>query len=229
MNGNIANGGLTVKWRGCVVFAEPNEWFLNADEDFIYYSDRSDRNRLYRKCGASGERKLVMKEPCSYVTLYEDGIYYINEDHMKIYRCSKEGKGRTLCSGERTCEFGILDYGGIYINPRAKRLCVAGHTAYYADAGNNYALTITDTRDASESKYFPDVKPSHINVHDGNVYYTDRMRENALYRLDPYGARLSIFGAAAGSLHVVGNWLYFISGRKWLRLSLLDFGEAEIV
>ena len=227
MNGNIANGGLVAKWRGSVVFAEPNEWFLNTDEEYIYFSDRSDKNRIYRKSGASSEGKLVLKEPCSFVRLFEDGIFYVNEDQMKVYRCSKDGKGRALCSLDRTAEFGILDYGGVYINANARRLCVCGHSAYYADACNDFALTITDTRNSGDTRVFPDIKPSHINVHDGNVYYTDRMRENALFRLDPFGVRLSIFGGGSESLHIIDNWLYFISGRKWRRLSLLNFGEAE--
>ena len=229
MNGNIANGGLMVKFQGGVVFAQPNEWFLNSDDEYLYYSDRSDKNRLYRKRGVSGEGKLILKEPCSFVTLYDDGIYYVNEDQMKVYRCSKEGKGRTLCSQDRAAEFGILDYGGVYIEPRARRLCVCGHSAYYADEDNDFALTITDTRSTTGSRVFPGVKPSHINVHDGYIYYTDRMQENALFRLDPGGARLSIFGCGAESLHIIDGWLYFISGRVWRRLSLLDFGEAEEV
>jgi len=228
-NGNIANGGLVVQHQGGAVFAQPNEWFLNSDDEFIYYSDRGDNNRIYRKSGANGERKLVLKEPCSFVTLYEDGIYYVSEDRMKVYRCSKEGKGRAQCSGESVSEFGILDYGGVYLNPRARRLCVCGHSAYYADAENNYALTIIDTRGAGGPRVYPDVKPSHINVHNGYVYYTDRMRGNALYRLDPYGVRHTIYGDAAESLHIIDDWLYFISGRKWRWLSLLDYGEAEEV
>lgn len=227
VSGNIANGGLAAKWRGTVVFAKPNEWFLNSDDEHIYYSDRSDRNRLYRKREAGGEGTPVLKEPCSAVTLHEDGIYYINEDQMKIYHCSKEGRGRMQYSGESVTEFGLLRDGGIYANPGARRLCVDGQTAYFADVGNNYALTVADAASGAIIKVFPDVRPSFVNVHDGCVYYTDRMRGNAIYRLDTYGSKLSVFGSSSGYLHVIDSWLYFISAKKWHRLSLLDFGEAE--
>jgi hypothetical protein len=55
------------------------------------------------------------------------------------------------------------------------------------------------------------------------------MRENALYRLDSFGNRLSIFGDSAECLHIIDDWLYFISNKKWRRLSLQNFGEAEEV
>ena len=229
MNGNIANGGLAVKWRGTVIFAKPNEWFMNVDDEYIYYSDRGNKNRLYRKRGLNDEGKLLLKEPCSYVTLYEDGLFYINEEQMKIYRCSKEGRGRTQCSDTGAAEFGILDGGGVYINPCAKRLCVYGQSACYADSSNNFALTVANVDKRDEPKVYSDIKPSHINVHDGNIYYTDRMRENTLYRLDSFGNRLSIFGGSAECLHIIDDWLFFISGRKWRRLSLINYGEAEEV
>ena len=229
MNGNITNGGLCVSWRGTVVFARPNEWFLNADEEHIYYSDRGDRNRIYRKRGAGDEGKLVLKEPCSFVSLNGDGIFYVNEELSKICRCSKEGKGRTVYSHEDASEFGVLDDGSIYANPHARRLCAYGQSVYFVDAENNFALTVVHVPSGNEPKVYSDVKPSHINVHDGNIYFTDRLRENALYRIDPCGARLSIFGGSAECLHVIDNWLYFIFGKKWLRLSLLNFGEAEEV
>ena len=229
MNGNITNGGLAAKWRGTVLFAQQNEWFINVDDEYIYYSDRNDKNRLYKKRNANDEGKILLKEPCSYVTLYEDGIYYLNEEHMTIYRCSKEGKGRTQYSDKSATEFGIFDGGGVYINPCARRLCVCGQSAYYADANNNYALTVTSISERSEPIVYSDIKPSYINVHDGNIYYTDRMRENAIYRLDSSGNRLSIFGESAECLHIIDVWLYFVSNKKWRRLSLVDFGEAEEV
>ena len=227
MYGNIANGGLAVKWRGTVVFAKPNEWFLNADDRFIYYSDRSDKNRLYRKRGEDDPGELIVKEPCAFVTLFEDGIYYANEEQMKVFRCSKEGNDRTLCSCERTVEFGISDDGFVYINPHASRLCVHGQRAYYADGNNNFALTIVDIVNSGTLKVLPDVKPSFINTHDANVYYTDRMRGNSLWRLDPSGGKLSIFGGSAECIHIIDNRLYFLSGNKWRGLSLLNFGESE--
>jgi len=184
---------------------------------------------MHRKCGANDEGKLILKEPCSYITLSGDGIYYVNEEQMKICRCSKEGKSRTVYSSQSACEFGIVDDGSVYVNPHARRLCVYGQNAYYADADNNFALTIANAHGGGEPKAYSDVKPSHINIHDGNIYYTDRMRENALYRLDPLGGRLSIFGGSAECLHIIDDWLYFISDKKWRRLSLINFGEAEEV
>jgi hypothetical protein len=228
MNNNIANGGLIAKWRGTLVFAQPNEWFLNAGTDGIYYSDRNNGNRIYRKQSVSAAGMPVVGEPCSFVSLFGGDIYYVNEDQMMVYRCSKEGKGKTRCSAEGVAEFGIFDGGTIYVNHSARRICTDGRTAFFADAANQYALTAVDT-DGRAPRAYPDIKPSYINIHDNNIYYTDRMKGNTIYRLDPAGNRMTIYGRNAQCLHVIDDWLYFISDMRWKRLSLLYFGEAEEV
>jgi len=231
INGNIANGGLAVKWRGNVIFARSNEWFLNADEEYIYYSNRDDENRLYKKTEVHDKGKIIVRKPCSGVTLFEDGIYYVNEEDQRVYRCSKEGKGVTACSKTETTEFAVLGDGAVYTNPNARRVCAFGGGVYFADGGNQdnlFALTFVDVRNG-ETSVFPDIKPSYINIHDDNVYYTDRGRENKIFRLDPSGSRMSVYGNSAECLHVLSDWLYFLADKKWKRLSLLNFGEAEEV
>jgi hypothetical protein len=231
LNGNTANGGLVIKWRDSVLFAQPNEWFMNADDDFIYFSNRDDRNRLYKKKNEKDAGKMIVKKPCSNVLAFDDGLYFINEDERKVCRCSKEGKGITVCSNTETVEFAILADGTIYTNPDARRICAYGNKVYFSDKGNDnnlFTLTSYDTRNA-ETEIFPDVKPSFINVHNDAVYYTDRSRQNKIFRLEPSGGRMTVFGASAEFLHVIDDWLYFMSNKKWKRLSLSDFGDAEDV
>ena len=227
MNGNIANGGLVINWRGSVVFAKPSEWFLNAGDDYIYYSDRSNGNWLFRKRGPEDAGTVLLKEPCSYVTLHGDDIYYINEDRARLARCSTEGDDRTRYPDE-VREFAITADGGVYTNPRARRLCLVGQTAYFADADNDFALTIATIAAPGEAPVvFADIKPSFLNVHEDNVYFSDRSRANALCRLDRAGGRITIFGGPAECLHIIDDWLYFLSGKTWVKLSLRNFGEAE--
>ena len=226
MNGNIANGGLVVKLRDKVCFARTDEWYLNSDGAYIYYSDRADRNRLYRRHHTPDSEKKVLSDPCSGVRLFGDHIYYINEIDMKVYRCMKDGGEKTLCSDDTTSEFGVFEDGGLFINPAARRLCVSGSKAVFADAKNGFVLTIFDSA-TGKKEVVSDVKPSYINIHSGNIYYTDRMKGNKIYRLNPRGDRLSIYGGGAECLHVIDNWLYFISNNRWKRLSLLSYGVAE--
>ena len=228
MNGNIANGGLVVKSRGRVCFAGTDEWFLNTDGVYIYYSDRADRNRLYRRRHTPDSREKVLSDPCSGLRLFGDHLYYINETDMKVYRCVKNGCDKTLCSDDITSEFGVFEDGGLFINPAARRLCVSGSKVVFADAANNFALTIIDTA-AGEKEVVSEVKPSYINIHSENIYYTDRMKGNKIFRLNQRGDRLSIYGGSAECLHIIDDWLYFISNYRWKRLSLLNYGVAEAV
>ena len=226
MNGNIANGGLVIKSRNKVCFARTDEWFLNADGMYIYYSDRADSNCLYRRTNTSDGGRRVLSDPCSGVRLFGGHIYFINETDMKVYRCMKNGEKKTLCSDDMTSEFGVFEDGGLFINAAARRLCVSGSKAVFADATNGFALTIIDSATGAK-EVVPDVKPSFINIHSGNIYYTDKMKGNKIYRLNPSGDRLSIYGGSAECLHVIDDWLYFISDYRWKRLSLLHYGVAE--
>jgi len=225
VNGNIANGGRVIQWGGRVVFAQTNEWFMNADDKHIFYSNRADNNRLYRKRSEADPGNVLVKHPCSGIVVFGDGIYFVNENDRKVYRCSKEGKGITPASSLEATEFGVLSDGTVYANPNARRLCLFGSQAYFADAGNNFALTMFDV-ESGQTDVFPAIRPSYINVYNGEVYYADRMRENKLYR---FGGAFSIFGDSVACLHVIGDFLYFISGGKWRRLSLTNFGDAEEV
>jgi hypothetical protein len=227
VNGNISNGGLLVKFQGQVVFARADEWFLNADDEFIYYSDRADKNRLYRR-SANDDRELVVNGSCSGVILTNDRIYYTNEIDMTVYSCEKDGSGSKQCSDIKATEFAVLEDGCLYINPMARRLNVSGGIAYFADAENDFLLTTINMK-SGEKESFTDVIPSCINVHSDCIYYTDRMRGNRIYRFKPGIGWLSIFGSSSENLHVINDWLYFISDNKWKKLSLLNFGEAEDV
>jgi len=225
MSGNIANGGLLVKWHNTVVFAKPNEFFLNSDEEYIYYSDRSDGNRIYRKSGPNDVGKAITKKPCSGVTLFNVTIYFVSDDNNKVYRCSKEGKDETTFRGEETNEFCILCDGSIYAPAAARMLCLCGEKAYYADAGSGYSLACVNTK-TNEKQIFPTCKPSYINTYNGDTYYSDRAQGNKIFRL---GSKFSVFGESSSLLHVIDDWLYFYTNKTWKRLSLIHFGEAENV
>ena len=225
MNGNIANGGMLAKWHDEIIFARPHEWFLNTDDDFIYYSNRNEENRLYRKREPKEEGKVLVKSPCSGLTLFGDGLYFVNENDKKVYRCSLEGRGVSRCSDRETTEFVVLDDGEVYINSAVRRLCACGEKVYFADANNDFVLTSIEVK-SGEKVVYSSIKPSYINVYGDDIYYTDRMRENRIYRL---GSRFSICGESAECLHVIDDWLYFLSGKKWKKLSLINFGDAEDV
>ncbi|MCL2633122.1 MAG: DUF5050 domain-containing protein [Oscillospiraceae bacterium] len=230
MSGNITNGGLAVKWQGGIVFALPNEWFLNSDDEYIYYSNRDDENRLYRKHNVNDKGKLILGKPCSGVVLFSDSLYFVNESDRKVYRCSKDGKNVIACSKSETYEFTVLSDGTVYTNPHAKRLCAYENSVFFADGGNSgniFALTKVIPR-TNETEVFPSVTPSYINVHLGYVYYTDRTQNNKIFRFDPAtNTKMSVFGGSAEYLHIIDDWLYFLVDKKWKRLSLLNFGEAQ--
>jgi len=225
MNGNTANGGLLVKWHDEIIFARPHEWFLNTDDKCIYYSNRSDENRLYCKQDPKDEGKALLKTSCSGVVLFGDGLYFVNENDKTVYRCSTEGRGVTRCSSKETTEFALLDNGEVYINPAARRLCVCKEKVYFADSSNDYVFTSIEAK-SGEKEVYANIKPSYINTYGDDIYYSDRMRENKIFRL---GGRHSICGDSAECLHVIDDWLYFLVDKAWKRLSLMNFGEAEEV
>jgi hypothetical protein len=221
----MANGGLLTKWQGGIVFARVNEWFLNSDDSFLYYSNRNDGNRLTRKENPGEEGEALLKTSCAGVVLFDDGIFYIDENDRRVYRCSTSGRGAARCSNKETTAFAVLDNGEVYINPDARRMCAAGEKIYFADAANDFALTCIELP-RGEKEVFANIKPSYLNVYGDELFYTDRMRENKIFRL---GSRFSISSESAEYLHVIDDWLYFMADKNWKRISLINFGEAEDV
>ncbi|GHU50703.1 hypothetical protein AGMMS49975_02260 [Clostridia bacterium] len=223
-NANTANGGLAVKFRNDIVFARPNEYFLNAGEEFVFYSDRNDGDKLYRSGG------VILKRPCSGVILQNGFLYFADEEDKGVYRCTQDGKdlSRLTDKNVSATEFALLPNGEIYTNQGARRLFAYENACYFADAKNGFALTKFDSQ-TGETSDFPEIVPSYINACGEYVYYTDRRQSNIIYRLDSSKRSLKIFGGSALCLHVLDDWLYFISDNVWKRVSLSRFGDAELV
>jgi hypothetical protein len=132
-----------------------------------------------------------------------------------------------------TTEFAVLPDGTVYANPDARRICICGENIYFADGGNKGSLFAFTKYNYStgEKEFTADVQPSYMNVYENDVYYTDRTKANNIFRISPNsnGSKVAVYGQSAELLHVIGDWLYFMSAKKWKRLSLTRFGDAQEV
>jgi len=245
---NMANGGLVLKFKHKEIISDFNRyWFLNTDDEFIYYSDGTDNHYLYRYNENDPDGTVIMKKPCTNVILYGDWLYYINESDRRVYRCLRTGRSESLFLNEAITEFVMYDKNDIIfttekgdlksfektlasgINP--SNLCFADGLIFYANGFDNNYLTCMDINNGSDEQGIKmgDIVPTYINSDGRYIYYTDALQENAIFRLGLRGGNpLKICGESAGYLHILDDELYFWNNTVWKKVSL-DGGNAREV
>ena len=246
--GNIANGGLIIKFNHKKIISDFNKlWFLNTDEEFIYYSDGSNNHCLCRYNDNDPEGTVILKKPCTNVILNGDWLYYINELDHRIYRCLRNGRSESLFLREEVSEFVIFGknemiyatktgdlkcLNGILaksIHPL--NLCIAEGKVFYVDCSNNYFLTYIDLNPANNyrEQCVGEIIPTYINSDGQYIYFTDVLKGNAIYRLrNKSDNPVKICGESAGYLHVIDDELFFWNGSVWKHISL-EGGNAKEV
>ena len=246
--GNIANGGLITKfWHKEVVSDFNKLWFMNTDDEFVYYSDGMNSHYLCRYNENDPEGSVILKKPCTNVTLSGDWLYYINETDHRIYRCLRSGRSESLLMREETSEFVIyakdeMVYatdagdlkgfaGTLAEGVRPSKLCVAGGKVFYADGSNNNFLTFMNLNPEGSfrEQCVGDIIPTYINSDGQYIYFTDALKGNAIFRLHTNGGNpLKICGESSGYLHIIDDRLFFWNGSAWKQISL-EGGVAKEV
>jgi len=247
MYGNIGNGGLVVELRNSSVFSDFNRlWFMNSDNEFIYYSDGSSHFLCrYNENDLGGT--AVLQKQCTNITLHDDRLYYINENDRRVYCCLRDGRSDELVINDTVKEFVIVEKGYIVyvsksgdikncdgvivagVNP--VRLCATSDKLFFADGSNNFALSCIDLNPVGDSLIhrIENAVPSYINSMGQFIYFTNVLEGNMLFRLDTETETiLKICGESAEYPHIIKDNLFFWNGRAWKYLSL-EGGMAKEV
>ena len=248
MHGNISNGGLVAKFGNKELISDFNKlWFLNADDEFVYYSDGGNGHYLCRLNENDPEGSVILKRPCANVALGGDWLYYIDESDRRVYRCLRGGRSESLILREEVSAFVLtgkneLVYaaktgslktlnGTLAENAYPANLCAADGKAFYSAVSDNYFLNCVDIgrKSGCRGRRLCDIIPSFINSDGRHIYFTDAKKGNAIYRLSAGGGSpVKICGESAGYLHIIGDELFFWNGFVWKRISL-EGGNAKEV
>ncbi|MDR1687857.1 MAG: DUF5050 domain-containing protein [Clostridiales bacterium] len=248
MNSNILNGGLVIRFRRKDFFSDFEKlWFLNADDENIYFSDGSQNNYLCRINENDPEGSVILKKPCGNLILSGDWLYYINELDYKIYRCLRSGRSESRIINEPAAEFiiygkdeilyapvsgGVKGFGAnLSADVKPARLCTAGKKLFFADKANNNYLTSIDLNSASgyRENRMTDIVPAYINSSGNNIYFSNAQDKNNIYKMDTENDSLiKICGESAEYLHIVEDTLYFWNGNVWKQVSLEGGNSKEV-
>ena len=244
-NGNIANGGLAVNFRHQIVLSDFNRfWFMNTDGEFVYYSDGTNGHYLCHYNDSNPVGSVIVKKPCTNITLSGDWLYYINESDGRLYRCLKNGRSESVVIREKVSEYVIYGEDDIIYSTHARdikcekeimakgvspsMLCIAGGKLFFANGsdGNYLSYIRLDGSDGFHTTRIGDFAATFINSNGRFVFYTDALKDNAIFRMPADGgSAVKICGESAGYLHIIEDKLYFWNGSLWKYIPL-DGGVA---
>lgn len=221
-------------------------WFMNEGGQFVYGSDQLQENRLCRLDKESAELEVVLDRPVYGLIRQEDWLYYINEDDQRLYRCQLNGKHESRITDEQVLSFVMTDETIYYATAQMIRSCLLsggknerlkdtqavnlllvgeGQQLAYVDRDQKYVLTLLDLQ-TGETRLFEDISPVSMVAKGRYLYCANRHNNNSIYRVDlEQGSKIRICGERADYLHIVGDELYFMNNREWLRMSLTG-GQA---
>jgi fibronectin type 3 domain-containing protein len=82
--------------------------YVNLSNGDVFYSNRSDGEKLY-KITSSGTRVKLNDDKSWWINVFGDWVYYSNaNDGNKLYKVRKDGSGRTQLNNEFTCHINII-------------------------------------------------------------------------------------------------------------------------
>ncbi|MFP4697786.1 MAG: DUF5050 domain-containing protein [Eubacteriales bacterium] len=261
MDYNITNGGIIGKVQDEFIMSNIKNyysiindkrldsmlWFINIENDSIYYSNQKADNYLCKMNIYELEENIILKQPCYGVVLHNEMLYYINEINNKVYRCQTNGKKETNIIDEEVNNFIInneLIYyttsEGIWIcdelgnenekisEAQASMLVIIGEKLVYNDKNNKYNVTLLDMK-TNSTKVIEDISSQSMNTDGKYLYCTNRLNNKSIYRIDPkQGNSIRICGESAEHLHIIDDKLFFSLEREWYNMPLIG-GQFEKV
>ncbi len=271
--GNIVNGGLVAtgnRWAfyrsneggslyrrdlsdgGSAMLSADAAWFINHTEDWVYYSNRDDNNRLYKVMYDGTGRSAISDSGSWFLNISSDWLYYLDEnDNYKIYRIRNDGTGKSRIGDDMAWSIIIYedwiyyinrsDEGKIYRirtdasskekinNDRACCINIDGDWIYYineVDGNKIYRINI----DGSVNYPINDHSSAFLNYYDGYIYYSNEDDNGSLNRIRPDGSeRIKLANELSRFINVSGGWIYFYNHQNLLIQMSIDGSQRMAV
>lgn len=147
-----------------------NRGILVEDENNIYYSVKESdlKNVLYKKSKLTNEVTKLMTVNAKFLNIYENTLYYINEDEHSIFKIQTDGNNRTR------------------IKDNVSSMIIINNYIYYAKgvglAEGLFRIDITN----NEEKCITKESVKEFNISNNYIYYTN-YNDEQLYRIDLNG------------------------------------------
>lgn len=235
-NGNIVNGGLSVKVDEGIYFtniadnyalyrhplggsagekiSEDQALYLNSYDGWLYYSNASDANKLYRMKPDGKERTQLTEDAAANVIVADGWVYYIRfveaqpgEPSRSLYKMKLDGSEQQA----------VVEKEITFFN-------VQGNQLYYLlGEGGLYQANL----DGTEAKLISDTQISNFIVQGGYIYYAHNEKETreedegtyeteyaTLWRMKKDGTdHKKLSEGIIAAFNMDENFIYFSSGK----------------
>ena len=160
--GNLYNGGLFCEYK-----------------DKIYFSNPSDKGRLYRMNPDGTGAKLISKDTTSYINIYDDKIFYLRNNSK-----SSDSVFKNMLYG--IC---VSDLKGDHLSVLHPEITgtvsLCGNYIYYKHYDDETTLTLYKMkRDGSDNHIISDDNIDPSCVYNGNIYFSGISYDHIIYELN---------------------------------------------
>lgn len=194
------------------------------DEGWIYYTNVSDEDKLYKIKADGTKRKKICDDEINGVDVSGDWLYYRSiSEKSRLYRIKKNGKGREALTDDGVDRFKLMD-GWIYYTT-SKREKKSGKSIFPRKLWKMRLDGTSNTLLSEEECY-------EIAVFDDHIYCTIEETEDGIasgiYVMDTDGTIIEkIADDKASYINVADNWLYFCNRSDGYTLYKMNLDGKE--
>lgn len=205
-------------------------WFINQDtnDKYLYYSNENKRNKLCRMNVEEKEENIITEDTIYLLTLYDNYLYYINQEDGKLYRCDKQGRYKEVVINDHVTSYMIADrkiwYGvesgigtcnleGFHKETLTKdtgtSIAYAEDALAFCNKNKNNCITVVDLIDAGQY----DIDGSYatnISVYDNYLFFSHKKEQCAIYRYNLTNRdSIKFTSETAEYLHIIDKHIIF--------------------
>jgi len=252
--GNISNGGLVCLNGEEIYISSPyykhgiykflphvhttlkltsdEAWFINIEDNWIYYCNSSDSERLYRINVDGSERRKLIDDSCWYLNVYENIMYYCSEtDGYNIYKAKIDGTEKTKLASDQSSHLTLYNGYLYYCNKsdrsriyridtdgkekikisddEASYFCIGDDWIYYCNKSDNMRIYKINISGRKREKICSDVS-SNLCLDDDRLYYCNKNDKSKLYRIRCDGSqREKLNDDYSDHINIIGNRIYY--------------------
>ncbi len=225
-------------------------WFINICENWIYYSNSSNREQIYRLNIEGSIKEKITSDSCWYLNVTENWVYYSNEsDKYKLYKIRTNGEDKTKLNDDESHNISLYenwiyytnksDNGKLYrintngeekvklFNDEVSYFCICDNWVYFVNKGDGMKLYKMDLREMEIEKLNDDIS-SNINICNGWIYYCNKSDAGKLYRVRTDGKEKSkLNDDYTDYISIVGGFVYYCNKSSENRIYKISLDGLE--
>jgi len=186
--------------------------------------------------------RCLLQSPCSYITIFEDRLFFLNETNSQIYELDLKNNTAVPLIKEKIFSF-IMNAGVFYcafakgllkFDLHSKKstiltdhipMCIhyTPNSLIFADSSCDFALSRLDFDQKIPVK-ISHIKTQSIVADEHHIYAANLLDNRSIVRMDTSGgAPIRFCGEKADKLHIIESDLYFLNHNDknaWYKMPL---------